>query len=697
MTDRETMSNKRDKSVFRLLDSRRYKSALNEIAEIRQILKLGNRFSNKPMNYSNFLFGMLLVHYLLFASVLPTWLIASEIFLLALAFVHCKKGYKSNSLAWSLRLINIVLLVFIAIAMGEQFHPTIKIAIFVCYMLGVLVSGKLHRIRAFLVLFTLLALLGLVLSRSINLLYIFLLNMDALFLFFAFTKVHQTPEASQAARKLVGETAKILMLIIPVSMTAYFLLPRGGSRSISLYDKGSFTSGFNESLNPGRISNLSLSRKIVFRAKFLDKTPAYNQLYWRGEILWQSNGLSWSRGTPVPKLEKSMQPTEMVQQEIFLEAKYRDWAFALDTPLKIEERTKKKVSFIHIDPGQTFKRLGAEYEKQNYYAFSVLKSDVEAKVAEEIFLQTPKTVGKKIDAFVQNNLSTLGDTASKVEFLKKHLKQKDYMYSLTPGKTGNDLEKFWFEHKKGFCEHFAASIATIMRLANIPARVVLGFHGGQYNRLSNTYTVRELHAHAWVEYWEDGWQRFDATTYIAPERLLNGPEEWLSRDSGLAASFLNLVYSAQENLENSLAFLNIWVQRLGRLLSFPSTPEEWLNRVLTLIYVLISSILFIGTYFFFRNRNKDEQKKAVAKVDAFFQNVENILAKRHLKREIHEGRIEYLTRILETYSDRAENQETHKELTQFKEIYTELRYSGRVSKDKVSQIQKSTTWLKRNL
>ncbi len=59
-----------------------------------------------------------------------------------------------------------------------------------------------------------------------------------------------------------------------------------------------------------------------------------------------------------------------------------------------------------------------------------------------------------------------------------------------------------------------------MRLAGIPARVVVGYLGGEYNDLGHFFLVRQADAHAWCEVWlpENGWTRVDPTAAVAPGR-----------------------------------------------------------------------------------------------------------------------------------------------------------------------------------
>ena len=63
-----------------------------------------------------------------------------------------------------------------------------------------------------------------------------------------------------------------------------------------------------------------------------------------------------------------------------------------------------------------------------------------------------------------------------------------------------------------------------MRAAGIPARVVTGYQGGEYNDLGGYYILRQSDAHAWAEVWlrDRGWVRVDPTAAISPERIQSG-------------------------------------------------------------------------------------------------------------------------------------------------------------------------------
>ena len=100
--------------------------------------------------------------------------------------------------------------------------------------------------------------------------------------------------------------------------------------------------------------------------------------------------------------------------------------------------------------------------------------------------------------------------------------QAPFRYTLLPPALGaNPADEFLFETRAGFCEHYASSFTLLMRLAGIPARIVLGYLGGEYNPLSGDYLIRQSDAHAWTEVWLEGrgWTRVDPTAAIAAERI----------------------------------------------------------------------------------------------------------------------------------------------------------------------------------
>jgi protein-glutamine gamma-glutamyltransferase len=82
------------------------------------------------------------------------------------------------------------------------------------------------------------------------------------------------------------------------------------------------------------------------------------------------------------------------------------------------------------------------------------------------------------------------------------------------------IDHFLFTSRLGFCEHYAAATAFLLRAAGIPTRLVGGYQGGEVNPYGGYLVVRQSDAHAWCEVLLDGsWQRLDPTAVVAPQRL----------------------------------------------------------------------------------------------------------------------------------------------------------------------------------
>ncbi len=88
-----------------------------------------------------------------------------------------------------------------------------------------------------------------------------------------------------------------------------------------------------------------------------------------------------------------------------------------------------------------------------------------------------------------------------VAYLDDHL-SNNYAYTLdmmTVGPDEDAIEAFLFRSRSGHCEYFASALAALCRSVWIDARVITGFVATEFDPATQTYTVRQSHAHAWVE------------------------------------------------------------------------------------------------------------------------------------------------------------------------------------------------------
>ncbi len=83
---------------------------------------------------------------------------------------------------------------------------------------------------------------------------------------------------------------------------------------------------------------------------------------------------------------------------------------------------------------------------------------------------------------------------------------------------GEDYVEWFLNRRNGTASHFAASLAIISRLQNIPSRLILGFSYG--DQVGSEFIIRAKHIHSWVEVFipVDGstghWVAFDPSPLI---------------------------------------------------------------------------------------------------------------------------------------------------------------------------------------
>ena len=138
------------------------------------------------------------------------------------------------------------------------------------------------------------------------------------------------------------------------------------------------------------------------------------------------------------------------------------------------------------------------------------------------YTKITENISPKLKQWANN---TYKNSLTKRDYLDKILNRfstNDYYYNLNPQKIGNNYEKFFFDTKTGYCEYYAGVFTILSRLVGIPARIVSGYYGGEYNSLGKFYTFKQQDAHSWVEvYLDNQWVRYDPTLSIPNKNIIN--------------------------------------------------------------------------------------------------------------------------------------------------------------------------------
>jgi transglutaminase-like putative cysteine protease len=279
--------------------------------------------------------------------------------------------------------------------------------------------------------------------------------------------------------------------------------------------------GLGDSMSPGAISRLVQSDAPAFRARFQGRPPRAEQLYWRGPVLWHSDGRTWSAGDEglLPRSTDAAPQGDAaaIDYSITLEPHNKHWLPALDLPVQLS------VPAIHtLDFQMLAYRPVRRRSRYTGTSWTHIDSGPLNRALRTAALQLPDGVSARVRKLARTWRERSRDDAAVVRQALAHFNERNFVYTLEPPRLGADpVDEFLFVTRRGFCEHYAAAFVVLMRSAGIPARVVTGYQGGEYNPLGDYWLVRQSDAHAWAEVWlpHGGWQRVDPTAAVAPERI----------------------------------------------------------------------------------------------------------------------------------------------------------------------------------
>jgi transglutaminase-like putative cysteine protease len=185
-------------------------------------------------------------------------------------------------------------------------------------------------------------------------------------------------------------------------------------------------------------------------------------------------------------------------------------------------------------------------------------------------LQLPRNRNPRTLELARRMRAEAGSDAAFIRAALAMFREQEFRYTLTPpGLARDSVDDFLFNTREGFCGHFASAFTTMVRAAGIPARVVAGYQGGDWNPIGGYLIVRNAHAHAWSEVWlpERGWTRIDPTAAVAPERVERGFEASFADSEALAGDLgrgADLFWQARMLWDNLNAEWNDWVVQFDR-------------------------------------------------------------------------------------------------------------------------------------
>ena len=328
---------------------------------------------------------------------------------------------------------------------------------------------------------------------------------------------------------------------LPLLIVLFLFFPRLPPLWSVQLSSSQATTGVSDSMSPGDFANLSQSTELAFRVEFGEDRPTQDQLYWRGLVFSDFDGITWRTNertqqqwrwqpeSQTPQwLEQSLATaTDAVklapnQYEVILEPTQQQWLFGLDYPFVQGQGISLTSDFTLLKAQPVTEQLRYEVLRYTPIKIDPLLDDVSRNAN----LALPAAGNLQSRNLAKQLFSQSGsDPQRYIQAIESWINQTEFRYTLSPPKLNNDrIDSFLFETKAGFCEHYASSFAFMMRAAGIPARIVAGYQGGEISSGGSVWEVRQMDAHAWTEVWLEGqgWVRVDPTAFVAPERVEQG-------------------------------------------------------------------------------------------------------------------------------------------------------------------------------
>ncbi len=490
-----------------------------------------------------------------------------------------------------------------------------------------------------------------------------------------------------------GSALVLLLQALPIMLIMFVFFPRlSGPLWFMDTDERIGMTGLSDSISMGSISNLVLSRDVAFRADFAGQPPTPPQRYWRGPILWDTDGRGWTRGEHIaikpPKLSSNQPETKY---SITMEPTDNRWVMVLDLPYNIPAETEMSGDFqvTRKDPIRSRLRYSAS-SRLNYNTGPISPEERTRG------LQLPENITQRMLDLVETWRTFSSSNRGLVNNALKHFRDEEFYYTLRPPLLGNNpVDQFMFDSRRGFCEHFASSFTLLMRLAGIPSRVVTGYQGGEYNPFGGHLIVRQSDAHAWSEVWLKGlgWVRIDPTAAVAPERIERSFEfdaDFATVRLGIPIDFsgvrlgimAKMIKQLRWGLDAANASWHRWVlgytsERQSMLMSMLGL-DFLKGRRLAFAMVGFASIavLILGIYLWHNGRTK---------IDAVYKDYLrfcNKLKRKGLARGSTEGPQDYLRRIS------VWQPEIEQVATEIIRLYIDLRYGKNRTKSGRSSLHR---------
>lgn len=626
--------------------------------------------------------AVLFMHLLLLRSPASV-MMAAFLLLLVGAILRGKNISAPRWLAWVLLIAGVTV---VLLADGRAWDPTLPAE--VAAMLGCsLLLRTLTPMRGLWALLCLLVMLLGILVQPIAAVNGVFVVVDVIILMLLAEQVHRPPEA---ALSFWVSILRSLRVVVPVAIIVTLIfsffpdLSPQTPRGIIGFDGSGM-------LNPGSFADMSQSRRVALVARFPreQSLPRPGDLYWRGQVLERNEGLKWLLDEAREKAPKGIQEVTphggqtvwRYLQEI-RDNKEGGILAVLDQTVFVDAK-REGLEVLVLDQGASvLSAVGSGDLSLEVTAVGERVDDAPDPGIASASKAVPRAVrtNEAVRNIVQRTFEGTKTTSEKLEAIGKYLRESNFVYTTRPGRIApDDVAGFLVRGRRGFCGHYAAATANILRMGGVPARVVTGYRGGVWNPWVRTITVRDSEAHAWVEAWDEPsqrWLRFDPTDYVSPDFSSRIARDMNSESWPWYRSIASLGGAVLYTMNTSAGEAFTWLMAL----------EAWEY----LQPVAVAGLVIFGGIWLWRERRRRQGRSAAEQAAQWLTELERRAARAGCPRKVGETPLAWLRRLEREAGDDGEAEN----LRRFAESYENEMYGARSTEVAVVELTTSAKSLR---
>lgn len=497
---------------------------------------------------------------------------------------------------------------------------------------------------------------------------------------------------------------KIGVQALPLTIVLFIVFPRIAPLWAVPMQTGVNSTGVTDEMSPGDISQLGRSAQLAFRVQFEDgDQPPHEQLYWRGLVLDNFDGVTWRRTRSnssysvaaaladfrISYEDRMRTSGEPLNYNVIIEPTQQPWLFGLHLAEDVDDKFFRSRNFELFNNGLISQRLSYDLRSYTQNQTDILMLDSVRNRS----LRLPEEGNARSLEFASELRASVASDRDYVYAVLAHFQRNEYFYTLNPPLLGeNRIDEFLFDTMAGFCEHYASSFTYLMRAAGIPARVVVGYHGAEQNPYENYLMVYQYNAHAWSEVWlaGEGWIRFDPTGAVSPTRIEQGVQEALRDDPAFmeddlfsaarlgSIGWLNAMRLRLDAIEYSWNQIVVNYDEDVQFELFERLFGEVTERKVLILMSTLATIVLIAIGFTVINLEPRVQRSPI---NRFYLTVCKELAKINLKRQRGEGPIAFRDRVCRERPELAEA------MTELTALYVALNYAGESRGDEAEKVE----------